>query len=153
MPSRCASGAYTSSVSRAFCACFWRRLVLDGAHVVEAVGELDEDDADVLRHRHDHLPVVLGFRLLAALEGDARQLRDPFDELRDVRPEVGAKLLHVRLGVLDDVVQKRRRYGLLVEVELGTDPRDPEGVVDELLARAASLAGVGALRELEGSPQ
>jgi hypothetical protein len=29
--------------------------VLDRAHVVQPVGELDQDDADVLRHRHDHL--------------------------------------------------------------------------------------------------
>ena len=50
-------------------------LVLDRAHVVEAVGELDQDDADVLRHRDDHLPVVLGVRLLAALEGRPGQLR------------------------------------------------------------------------------
>ena len=41
-------------------------LVLDRAHVVEPVGELDQDDAHVLRHRHDHLAVVLGVGLLAA---------------------------------------------------------------------------------------
>jgi hypothetical protein len=45
--------------------------VLDRAEVVEAVGELDEDDANVLGHRHDHLAVVLGLRLLAGLELDA----------------------------------------------------------------------------------
>ena len=39
--------------------------VLDRAHVVEAVGELDEDDSHVLRHRDDHLPVVLRLGLLA----------------------------------------------------------------------------------------
>ena len=44
------------------------RLVLDRPHVVQAVGELDEDDAYVLRHRDDHLAVVLGLGLLAALE-------------------------------------------------------------------------------------
>ena len=60
-------------------------LVLDRPHVVEAVGELDEDDADVLRHRDDHLPVVLGLGLLAALERDPGQLRDALDELRDLR--------------------------------------------------------------------
>ena len=42
--------------------------VLDRAQVVEPVGELDQDDADVLGHRHDHLPVVLRLGLLAALE-------------------------------------------------------------------------------------
>ena len=60
--------------------------VLDRPHVVEAVGELDEDDADVLRHRDDHLPVVLGLRLLTALERDPGQLRDALDELGDLGP-------------------------------------------------------------------
>ena len=83
--------------------------VLDRPHVVQAVGELDEDDADVLRHRDDHLPVVLGLRLLAALEADPRQLGDALDEVRDLRAELRAELLHVRARVLDDVVQERRR--------------------------------------------
>ena len=40
--------------------------VLDRAHVVQAVRELDQDHARVLGHRHDHLAVVLGLGLLAA---------------------------------------------------------------------------------------
>ena len=54
--------------------------VLDRPHVVQAVGELDEDDVGVLRHRDDHLAVVLRLGLLAALELDPRQLRDALDE-------------------------------------------------------------------------
>src|SRR5436190_6579306 len=38
-------------------------------------------------------------------------------------------------------------------MELGADLRDPEGMVDELLARAALLARVGALGEAEGAGQ
>ena len=116
---------------------------------MEAVGELDQDDADVLRHRDDHLPVVLGLGLLAALEADPRQLRDALDELRDLGAELGAELLEIGLGVLDDVVQERSGDRLLVEMELRADPRDAERVVDELLARAARLPRVRALGELE----
>ena len=114
--------------------------VLDRAHVVEAVGELDQDHAHVLRHRHDHLAVVLGLRLLAALELDPRQLRDALDELRDLVAELRAHLLDVDVGVLDDVVQQRGRDRLLVEAELGADLRRAPRVVDEVLARAALLA-------------
>ena len=82
--------------------------VLDRAHVVEPVGELDQDDARVLRHRHDHLPVVLGLRVLAALELDPGQLGDAVDELRDLVAELGADSWSgVDAGVLDDVVQER----------------------------------------------
>ena len=54
--------------------------VLDRAQVVQAVGELDQDDPQVLGHRDDQLPVVLGLRVLAALELDAGQLGDALDE-------------------------------------------------------------------------
>ena len=75
--------------------------VLDRAHVVEAVGELDQDHAHVLRHRHDHLAVVLGLGLLAALEADPRQLRHALDELGDLGAELRPQLVEVGLGVLD----------------------------------------------------
>ena len=114
-------------------------LVLDRAHVVEPVGELDQDDADVLRHRDDHLPVVLRVRLLAGLEGRPRQLRDALDQLGDLVAELGLELVEVGLGVLDDVVQERRRERLLVQVELGADLRDRPRMVDERLAGAPRL--------------
>ena len=120
--------------------------VLDRPHVVEPVGELDQDDPHVLGHRDDHLPVVLRLRLLAALELDPRQLRDALDELGDLGAELGAELVELRLGVLDDVVEERGRDRLLVEVQLGADPRDAPRVVDELLAGAAHLPAVAAPR-------
>ena len=62
--------------------------VLDLAQVVQPVGQLDQDHAHVRRHRDDQLAVVLGLRLFAALELNARQLRDALDELRDLVAEL-----------------------------------------------------------------
>ena len=126
--------------------------VLDRPHVVEPVGELDEDDPHVLGHRDDHLAVVLRLRLLAAGELDPGQLGDALDELRDLRAELRAHLVELGVRVLDDVVQKRRRDRLLVEVELSADPRDAVGMVDEVLSRAAELAAVASLGGLERAP-
>ena len=116
--------------------------VLDRAHVVKAVGELDQDHADVLRHGHDHLSVVLGLGLLAALEADPGQLGDALDELRDLVAERDAELLDVGLRVLDHIVEKRRGDRLGVEVKLRADQRDPERMVDERFAGAAHLAAM-----------
>ena len=124
--------------------------VLDRAHVVQAVGELDQDHAHVLRHRDDHLAVVLSLRLLAALELNPRQLGDALDELRDLVAELGSHLLDVRVGVLDDVVQERRSDRLLVQPQLGTDLRGAPRMVDELLAGAALLSLVCGRGEAEG---
>ena len=64
--------------------------VLDRAQVVQPVGELDQDHAQVLGHRDDQLPVVLRLCVLAALELDARQLGDTLDEIRDLVAEFPA---------------------------------------------------------------
>ena len=101
--------------------------VLDRPEVVEPVGELDEDDPEVLGHRQDHLPVVLRLGLLPALEADARQLRDAVDELRDLVAELGLDVVERGVGVLDDVVEQRRGDRLVVELELCADACDRVG--------------------------
>ena len=96
------------------------REVLDRAHVVQPVRELDRDHARVVGHRDDHLPVVLRLRLLAALELDPRQLRDALDQLCNLVAELVLDLVELDARVLDRVVQQRCRDRLLVEAELGT---------------------------------
>ena len=95
------------------------------AHVVEPVGELDEDDADVLRHREEHLADVLGLLLLVAERAELRELRDAVDEVRDVRPEPLLEVVDRVLGVLGDVVEQRRLDRDRVEPELGEDAARP----------------------------
>jgi hypothetical protein len=67
-----------------------RRHRLDRAHVVRAVGELHEDDAQVSRHREQHLAEAFRLRFLAALELDLVELGDGVDELGDVLAERAA---------------------------------------------------------------
>ena len=123
--------------------------VLDRPHVVEAVGELDEDDARVLRHRDDHLAVVLDLRVLAARELDASQLRDTLDEPRDLVPELVLDVRDVAARVLDDIVEQRCRQRLLVEMERREDLRGAPRVPDEVLTGAAALPIVSPFCERE----
>ncbi len=81
--------------------------------------------------------------MLAALELHARQLGDTLDEVRNLVAELGAQLLDIRRGVLDDVVQQRRRKRRFVELQPGEDLRDAPRVIDELLSRLAQLSGMG----------
>ena len=84
------------------------------AGVVQAVGELDDEHADVFGHRDDHLADGLGLRAVAVL--DLVELRDAVDEHRDLVAEVRAQRVEVVVGVFDRVVQQccgdrlRRRY-------------------------------------------
>ena len=122
-----------------------------GAHVVQAVGQLDQDHPDVGGHRHHHLAVVLGLALVAALEGDPGQLGHPVDELGDLLAELDADLLEAGAGVLDRVVQQRRAERLGVEAHAGTDLGHADGVGDELVAGTAQLVGVAVAGEVEGT--
>ena len=95
-----------------------RRLVLHGAHVVEPVGDLDEDDADVLAHGHQHLPQVLHLLLLLGGVMDTGQLADALHQVRHRGGEQLADLLMGGVGVLDGVVEQGRHNGLRVQVQL-----------------------------------
>jgi hypothetical protein len=112
------------------------------------VGELDEDDANVARHREQHLAEVLGLRLLERRELDAVDLRDAVDEVRDGLAEALGDLALGGRRVLDDVVQEGRDQGLRVEVPFGEDPGDRERVGDVRLAALAVLARMGGARDL-----
>ena len=125
---------------------------LQRAHVVEAVGQLDQDHPDVGGHRDHHLPVVLGLLLVAAVEGDPRQLGDAVDELGDVVAEALAHVVERRGRVLDRVVQEAGADRLRVEAHARADLRHADRVGDELLARAAALVRVALAGERECVP-
>ena len=61
--------------------------VLQGAHVVQPVGQLDEDDAHVAHHRQQHLAHVFGLTVFAVRELDLVDLGDAFDDVRHLLAE------------------------------------------------------------------
>ena len=77
-------------------------------HVVEAVGQLDEQDAYVLRHRQDELAEILGLLGLVGLQFEARQLGHAVDEVGDFLAEQALDVVERRDRVLDRVVQQTR---------------------------------------------
>ncbi len=112
---------------------------------MEPVRKLDQQDADVTRHRDDHLADVLGLRELARAELELVELREAVDDVRDFVAELLFQRLQRDIGVLDGVVQERRGQRRRIEAKLGEDPRDRERVLDERLTRSPVLAFVGAL--------
>jgi hypothetical protein len=127
------------------------RHVLEGPHVVEAVGELDEEDADVLAHRQQHLAEALGLLLLARQVRDLAELGDAVDEAGDLAAEALGEVEDREVGVLDGVVQEAGDDAVHVEADAGDGLGDPQRVHEVGLAALADLAGVAAARELEGA--
>ena len=116
-----------------------RRDVLPGARVVEAVAELDEQDADVLGHGHDHLADRLGLGGLAVLE--LVELGDAVDQQGDLVAEVGPQAVQGVVGVLHGVVQEGGGERLGGQAELGEDGRHALGWLARRARMSGSIAG------------
>jgi hypothetical protein len=84
--------------------------VIERAHVVQAVAQLDQEHAQVLRHRHDHLAEALGLAILTRGEVDFAELGDTIDDGRHLLPEAALDLLEAGGRVFDHVVQQTRAH-------------------------------------------
>ena len=122
-----------------------RRQRRQRAHVVQAVGELDDDDADVLGHRQEHLAQVLDLRVFLRLIRDARQLGDAVDERGDLVAEARGDFFARDDRVFDDVVEQRGGDRRAVHLEIGQDRGDGERVLDVRLAGGPALLAMRAL--------
>ena len=120
------------------------------AHVVQAVGKLDEHHAQVARHRQHQLAEALRVGLDAGAELHLVQLGDALDQVGDLAPERLLDIVPAERGVLDRVVQDGRRDALVIHAQVGEDRGDRDGVVDVGFAGLARLAAVGFLCDLVG---
>ena len=98
--------------------------VRERAHIVQAVRELHQEHADVVRHRQHQFAEILG--LLGALgeKLELRELGHAVHEPRDLAAEILLDVLYGGAGVLHRVVQQRGRDGRGVELQIGEDARD-----------------------------
>ncbi len=108
-----------------------------------SVGELDQEDANVLGHRKDQLAEVFRLLRLVRLQLDPRQFGDAVDEAADIRAEQLFDVVERRDGVLDRVVQEPGDDRGGVELHLGEEPGDLDRVRKIGVARGAQL---GAMR-------
>jgi hypothetical protein len=79
---------------------------LERPHVVQPVGQLHEDHADVVDHREQHLAEVLRLPLLARREGNRADFRQALDDVGDVGAEQLGDALDGGQRVLDHVVEQ-----------------------------------------------
>ncbi len=125
----------------------------DGAHVVQAIAQLDEHHPDVLGHRDEHLADVLGLSLFACVDVDLAELGDPVHQLGDVGAELLAQLLTGDVRILDCVVEQGGDEGVGVEPEVGENPGHGDRVGDVRLTAQPRLALVCPLGERVGALQ
>lgn len=118
------------------------RLETHGAHVVQSVGELDDDDADILRHGDEHLAIAFKLSLFFGMALDLVELGDAFNKKGDFLVEFALEIEAGAVGVFDDVVQKPGGDGVVIEPEIGQDDGDVYWVDDVRFTGFAILAFV-----------
>ena len=132
---------------------------LDGAHVVEPVGQLDEHDAHVVVEGDQDAAEVLGLeadplvqRLVLVVVVERRlDLGQAVDQRGDLGPEEPFDVLHREFGVFHDVVEQGGADGLAAQPDLiDYDLGHGDGVQDVGLAGAASDPLVRFVGKFEG---
>jgi hypothetical protein len=88
---------------------------------VQAIGQLDEDDADVVDHRQQHLAEVFGLAFLARRKRDRADFGDPFDHVGDFGPEVFFDFSDGRQRVFDHIVEQAGGNRHRVEAHIRQD--------------------------------
>ncbi len=121
-----------------------RRHELQRAHVVQPVGELDQQHAHVVGNGEQELAQVLGLLGFARDEVEPLQLGEAFDQVADLTTEDLVDLRARRLGVLDRVVQQRCDDGRVVELQVGEDRGHFERMREVRIAGGARLLAMRA---------
>ena len=116
--------------------------MLQRAHVVQAVGQLDQDDPNVIHHGQHHLADIFGLLLFPRRELDLADLGHALDNVGDLFAELLADIDDRDRSVLDRVVQQPSRDRDRVHLHLGQHQRYFQGMNEIGLSGSAALAFV-----------
>jgi hypothetical protein len=103
---------------------------MERAHIVQPVGELDQQHPDIVGHGEQEFAQILGGALGFGLRLDLRQLGDSVDQPGDRGAEALLDLFGGSDRVLDRVMQDRGRDRLVVELQVGQNARDFDRVAE-----------------------
>ena len=92
--------------------------VPQGPHVVQAVGQLDDDDPHVLGHGQKHLAHAVELLVFLGPVIETAQFRNAVDEEGDFLAEEIFQIVQRIVRIFDDIVQKRRRNGPRVDFHI-----------------------------------
>ena len=122
----------------------------NSAHVVQPVGQLDEDDPEVAAHGQKKFAETLRVGLLAGAEFHLVDLGHAVDQARDLLAEFARQPLDRDVGVFNGVMEDRSGDGLVIHAHPGQDGGNRHRVQDVVFAGTPGLAAVGFFTHFEG---
>jgi len=114
--------------------------VMQRAHIVQSVGQLDQQNADILGHGHQHFAEVLRLPRTRRAEFHLRDFREPLDQKSHLCAKQRLQFLRRGQRVFHGVVQQARRNGHLVEPHFGQHAGHLERVHQVGLSREPLLS-------------
>ncbi len=122
------------------------------AHIVGAVGQLDQDDPHITGHRQQHLAKRLSLVFFAGVELQFVQLGQSVDQLCHRRAKALNQLGFGHAAVFQRVMQQRRHQGLSIDFPFRTLGCDSNGVGDVGFAVVAQLTQMRLICKAVGLP-
>ena len=115
--------------------------IFEGPHIVQSIGELDQNDPDVIHGSEEEPAEVLGLGGFAGRERafEVGELRERHDQAGDIRSKLELEFLGRRVGVLEKIVQQPGGDGDLVEFHLGENPGHGQRMDEIGLSRSSHL--------------
>ena len=131
---------------------FAARHVCQRAHIVCAICQLDQNHANIARHRQQHLAEGLGLVFLACIELKLVELGESIHEFGDRGTETIDQVGLSYAAIFHGIVQQRRHQCLGVELPGGAKCRHRNGVGDIGLTAVAQLTQVRLVGKAIGLP-
>jgi len=114
-----------------------------GPHVMNPVGQLHQQDPDIMGHGKDHLADIFRLLGLPVAEDQLADLGNPVDHIRHFLPEILVQFVQGGGGVLHRVVKEAGGDGDRPQAHLGQMVGDFQGMGQVRLAGQARLAFMG----------
>ena len=124
------------------------RTELQRPHIVQTVGQLDDHDADILRHGKQDLHDILRLLLLLAEGRDFGELCHTVHEHRNIMSKTLFYIVQRGGGILDNIMQKRRTERIGIHTEFQKDIGNGHRMDDVRLARRTHLPLMTLCRKL-----
>ncbi len=116
------------------------RLELEGSHVMKPVGQLDDDDTDILGHGNENLAVVFRREFDVLVIRKTGDLGQSLDQVGNFVSEFPLDVGLGGVGVFDGVMKETGTDGLRAALKFGDDHRHADAVGDVGIARLPDLS-------------
>ena len=121
---------------------------LHRAHIVQTVGQLNQNDADIARHRQEHLAIVLNLAVLLRDIFNFAQLRNTVNQICYDSAKLLLNIFELIIRIFDYVMQKGSCQRFFVHLQADKNTHHANRVNDIRLAGLALLFSVRLRRQL-----